>query len=134
MKVIGGVEGTAPGEFAGSHAIALDSRGRLFVLERQEEVRNPRIQILEQNGRFIEEWTDLAGLGRPSGITISADDTVYIGESEAENITIVKEGRVIEWIAGLEAAPHNITRDAGTGDLYLADSNLPGAIKKIMKK
>ena len=134
IKVIGGVQGTGPGEFDGSHAIALDSRGRLFVLERQEEARNPRIQILDQNGQFIEQWTHLAGLARPSGITISADDTVYIGESQGENITILKEGRVIEWIAGLEAAPHNITWDAGTGDFYLADSNLPGEIKKIVKK
>ena len=134
VKIIGGVEGTGPGEFSGAHALALDGAGRLLVVDRQEEAHNPRIQIFDQNGRFIEEWPRITGLLHPSGITVGADGTVYISESDDANITIVRDGEVVEWIAGLEARPHNIVWDAGTGDLYLADSNVPGDIKKINRK
>ncbi len=134
IKTIGGVEGAGPGEFEGAHALALDSAGRLLVVDRQEEAGNPRIQIFDQNGGFIEEWARLAGLAHPSGIAVGSDGTVYISESDDANITLVRDGKVIEWIAGLGARPHNIVLDEATGDLYLADSNTPGDIKKISKK
>jgi hypothetical protein len=55
-----GKTGMGPGEFDVPHTIAIDSRGRLFVGDRQ----NNRIQILDQNGRFIAQWFQF---GRPSG-------------------------------------------------------------------
>ena len=57
------------------HTIALDSRGRLFVGDRA----NNRIQIFDQNGTFIDEWTQF---GRPSGIAITRNDTIYVADSE----------------------------------------------------
>src|SRR5262245_22604333 len=54
-----GRKGTGPGEFDTPHAIALDSRGRLFVGDRS----NNRIQIFDQDGKFLEEWKQF---GRPS--------------------------------------------------------------------
>lgn len=134
IKIIGGIAGTGPGEFDGAHAIALDSRGRILVVDRQLEAHNARIQIFSQDGRFIEEWSSLAGLIHPSGIALAPDDTVYVSDSDGANITIVKDGRVLEWVAGLESRPHNITRDPETGDIYLADSNEPGTVKRISKK
>ena len=134
IKTIGGVEGTGPGEFEGAHALALDAAGRLLVVDRQEGARNPRIQVFDPYGRFIHEWTRLAGLAHPSGITIGGDGTVYISESDDANLTLVRDGKVVEWIAGLEARAHNIVWDAGTGDLYLADSDAPGDVKKVVKK
>jgi DNA-binding beta-propeller fold protein YncE len=134
IKTIGGVDGTGPGQFEGAHALALDGAGRLLVVDRQEGAGNPRIQVFDQYGRFVQEWTRLAGLAHPSGITIGGDGTVYISESDDANLTLVRDGKVVEWIAGLEARAHNIVWDAGTGDLYLADSDVPGDVKKIVKK
>ncbi len=71
-----GKTGTGPGEFNSPHTIALDSRGRLFVGDRS----NNRIQIFDQNGKFIAEWKQF---GRPSGITITKDDTIYVADSES---------------------------------------------------
>ncbi len=71
-----GKTGSAPGELNVPHTIALDSRGRLFVGDRA----NNRIQIFDQNGRFIDEWTQF---GRPSGIVITKDDTIYVADSES---------------------------------------------------
>jgi sugar lactone lactonase YvrE len=68
--------GTAPGEFNGPHALAFDSKGRLFVGDRS----NNRIQIFDQDGKFIAEWKQF---GRPSGIFIDKDDTMYVADSES---------------------------------------------------
>ena len=68
--------GSAPGEFAGPHALAFDSKQRLFVADRT----NNRIQIFNQNGTFIAEWKQF---GRPSGIFIDKDDTMYVADSES---------------------------------------------------
>jgi DNA-binding beta-propeller fold protein YncE len=133
IKIIGGTKGSGPGQFDLPHGIALDSKGRLLVLDRQNEAKKPRIQVFDQNGRFLEQWTDL-GLQQPSGFAIAADDTVYVGETDGEKITVVKEGKVIDVIGGLQSRAHNITLDKGTGDLYLADTNQPGRILKISKK
>jgi DNA-binding beta-propeller fold protein YncE len=68
-----GRRGTAPGEFNTPHALAMDSRGRLFVGDRG----NYRIQIFDQNGGFLEEWKQF---GNPSGMYIDAEDVIYVSE------------------------------------------------------
>ncbi len=47
-----GKKGIAPGEFDGPHTLAMDSRGRLFVGDRD----NNRIQIFDQDGNFLDQW------------------------------------------------------------------------------
>ncbi|OGT72724.1 MAG: hypothetical protein A3H44_06425 [Gammaproteobacteria bacterium RIFCSPLOWO2_02_FULL_57_10] len=71
-----GRKGSGPGELSEPHAIAMDSRGRLFVGDRE----NNRIQIFSQAGEFIDEWRQF---GRPSGLFITPDDTLYVADSES---------------------------------------------------
>jgi sugar lactone lactonase YvrE len=71
-----GTKGTGLGQFSEPHTMAMDSRGRLFVGDRE----NNRIQIFDQQGRFLEEWRQF---GRPSGIAITGDDTMYVADSES---------------------------------------------------
>lgn len=71
-----GGTGVAPGEFRDPHALALDSRGRLFVGDRG----NSRIQIFTREGEFLESWTQF---GRPSGIYITDDDVILVADSES---------------------------------------------------
>ena len=68
--------GLGPGEFLGAHALAFDSQGRLFVADRS----NNRVQILDEDLNFVDEWRHF---GRPSGITILADDTLIVADSES---------------------------------------------------
>jgi outer membrane protein assembly factor BamB len=58
-----GKHGSGPGEFATPHGLALDAQGRLFVADRE----NNRLQIFDQNGKFIAEWHQF---GRPSDVFI----------------------------------------------------------------
>ena len=71
-----GMKGSGRGEISEPHTIAIDSRGRLFVGDRE----NNRIQIFDQDGKFLDEWRQF---GRPSGIAITADDTIYVADSES---------------------------------------------------
>ncbi len=71
-----GRKGSGRGEMSEPHSIAIDSRGRLFVGDRE----NNRIQIFDQDGAFIDEWRQF---GRPSGIFITSDDTIYVADSES---------------------------------------------------
>ena len=71
-----GGTGSGPGEFNVPHALAFDSRGRLFVGDRG----NNRIQIFDQDGTFLDVWYQF---GRPSGIAITPDDRIYVADSES---------------------------------------------------
>jgi DNA-binding beta-propeller fold protein YncE len=74
-----GKKGTAPGDFDQPHALAMDSKGRLFVGDRG----NNRIQIFDQDGQFLEQWTEFS---RPSGIYIDRNDTIYVTDSESGSV------------------------------------------------
>lgn len=74
-----GSTGYGPGEFRQVHAIAIDQRGRIFVADRQ----NNRIQIFDQEGEFIAQWTQF---GRPSGIFFDEHDKIYVADSESDNV------------------------------------------------
>src|SRR5262249_8556175 len=47
-----GRKGSGPGEIDIPHALAMDSRGRLFLGDRQ----NNRIQIFDQDGNYLDQW------------------------------------------------------------------------------
>ncbi|HWN84806.1 MAG TPA: peptidyl-alpha-hydroxyglycine alpha-amidating lyase family protein [Vicinamibacterales bacterium] len=79
-----GKKGTGPGEISEPHTIALDSRGRVFVGDRE----NNRIQIFDQDGTFLDQWRQF---GRPSGISITSDDTIYVTDSESGPDTGARE-------------------------------------------
>ncbi len=63
--------GIRPGEFSNPHALALDSKGRLYVADRS----NGRVQVFDQDGRFLDEWRNLVV---PWGLWITPDDEVWV--------------------------------------------------------
>jgi sugar lactone lactonase YvrE len=56
--------------------LALDRQGRLFVADRS----NNRIQIFDQDGKFVDAWTQF---GRPGGLFIDQQDTLYVADSHS---------------------------------------------------
>ena len=67
--------GPAAGEFSDAHAIAMDSRQRIFIGDR----RNIRIQIFNPDGVFLEQWTHF---GPPSNIYIDGNDIMYVTDTQ----------------------------------------------------
>ncbi|MDX2183692.1 MAG: 6-bladed beta-propeller [Gemmatimonadaceae bacterium] len=82
--------GKGPGQFDQPHALAMDSKGRLFVGDRG----NNRIVIFDQNGRELDVWYQFS---RPSGLWIDANDTLYVADSESGSI----EPSRPEWKRGI---------------------------------
>ena len=74
-----GQTGYGPGEFRELHAIAMDSRGRLFIADRW----NNRVQLFDQDGNHLATWTQF---GRPSGISFDGQDRIYVADSESDNV------------------------------------------------
>ncbi len=137
--------GTGPGEFSLPHGIASDSRGRLYVVDRN----NARVQVFDASGRYVTEWRNII---TPWAIAITSKDEIYVVGSTpsqwwevpsdsvqmngvpAKDQIVVKfdtDGRVQQlWAfpagAGADAQPgelnwvHGVAVDP-KGDLYLAD-------------
>jgi hypothetical protein len=80
-----GKKGSAPGDIDIPHTLAMDSRGRLFEGDRQ----NNRIQIWDQNGGLLDVWYQFS---RPSGVYIDKNETIYVADSESESVSKNHDG------------------------------------------
>jgi sugar lactone lactonase YvrE len=138
-----GKKGSGPGEMEQPHALAMDSRGRLFVGDRS----NNRIQIFDQEGKHLDTWPQFS---RPSGIYIDANDMMYVADSESESVArnhdgwkrgirigSAKDGKVLSFI------PDPVDKTTGTsaaegvavdrqGNVWGAEVG-PRGVKKYVK-
>ena len=142
--------GTGPGEFDQPHALAFDSKGLLYVGDRN----NNRVQVFDQNGKFIEEYKQLS---RPSGIFIK-NDILYVADSESGSVSrnhygwqrgirwgAIKDGKIVGFIPDPETGTNKDTPPFGgtsaaegvavdkNGNIYGAEVG-PKAVKKYTKK
>ena len=133
-----GKKGTGPGDFETPHALAMDSRGRLFVGDRG----NNRIQIFNQDGTFLEEWKQF---GRPSGIFIDGNDTLYVTDHQSDpktnpgftkgiRIGSVRDGKVVSFIPDPdpEGSQEGVAADA-KGNIY-GSLTAGMALKKYVRR
>ena len=139
-----GREGGEDGELRDPHALAMDSRGRLFVGDRG----NSRIQIFDQFGAHLATWTQF---GRPSGMYIDANDVLYVTDSESNlsrnpgwkrgiRIGSARDGFVTAFIPdpepdqdnSLTSGAEGVAVDAA-GNIYAAEVG-PRRIRKYVKR
>jgi len=66
-----GEYGSGPGQFVLPHAIVVDSKGLLYVADRN----SGRIQVFNQDGKFLDQWSDLI---MPWGLSITPDDQLWV--------------------------------------------------------
>jgi len=90
LLTMGSAKGTAVGEFDQPHALAMDSRGRLFVADRS----NNRLFIYDQQGKLLDTWYQFS---RISGLFIDANDVLYAADSESGSIAPARP----EWKRGI---------------------------------
>ncbi len=69
-----GTKGKGPGQFDLPHGIALDTAGRLFVVDRQ----NGRVQVFDSNGTYLQ-WKS-PPFANPQDIAIGTDGTVFVSD------------------------------------------------------
>ena len=63
--------GTAPGQFSIPHSIACDSKGRIYVADRN----NVRVQVFDQRGKLLDVWQNILV---PWGLWISPRDEIWV--------------------------------------------------------
>jgi hypothetical protein len=143
-----GKKGTDPGDFDTPHTLAFDSKGRLFVGDRA----NNRIQIFDQNGKFLAEWKQFS---RPSGMYIDRNDAIYVSDSESREregyghhpgwkrgirVGSARDGTVTAFIPDTYATPEDSATSGSEGVAVDAAGNIFGAevrqmgIKKYVQK
>jgi streptogramin lyase len=139
-----GKRGAGPADFDQPHALAMDSRGRLYVGDRS----NNRIKILDQEGNLLQEWMQFS---RPSGIYIDKQDNIYVADSESESVSRnhngwkrgIRIGRTSDGVvtafipdpvqtAPSTSAAEGVAADAA-GVIYGAEVT-PGALKRYVLK
>jgi sugar lactone lactonase YvrE len=139
-----GKKGSGPGEIDGPHTLAMDSRGRLFLGDRG----NNRIQIFDQDGNFIDQWTQFS---RPSGVYIDKNDVIYVADSESGSVNkahgdwkrgirvgSAKDGTVTALIPDPDENPPSTSAAEGVaadaqGNIYGAEVG-PKRVMKYVKK
>ena len=116
-----GDAGSAPGEFALLHNVGVDSKGRVFICDREAH----RIQIFDEQGGYLESWTDLKA---PGDVWIQ-DDIVYVVEQFSVpglSIWTLEGDLITRWKAdegpgkGTLSSPHGLCVDS-QGSIYVTE-------------
>ena len=131
-----GEHGNGPGQFELPHKLDIDSHGRLYVCDRN----NDRIQIFSLDGEFIEMWTDLQW---PQDVCIDKkNDLVYVVESHMHQtfeprVTVRDlKGNILSEFGGYEHEGKGVLENSHTicvdsrGDIYIGDIV---KVKRLMK-
>jgi len=138
-----GTKGPGSGGMDQPHALAMDSRGRLFVGDRS----NNRVLVMDQEGNLLAEWEQFS---RPSGIHIDRNDVIYVADSESGSVNpahgawkrgirigSAKDGKVTGFIPDPDEKATNTSAAEGVavdhrGNIYGAEVG-PKALKKYVK-
>jgi DNA-binding beta-propeller fold protein YncE len=120
-----GTEGTLLGQFNEPHALAMDSRGRLFVADRL----NQRIQVFDQNGRFLAVWPAI----QTSGLHITPDDIVYVADYQLRQGIVIARASDFEEIGFIDGTlAEGVTVDPD-GNVFTGES-IGRNVKKFTRR
>jgi hypothetical protein len=116
-----GKKGTGPGEFNTPHSVGVDSKGTIYISDRE----NSRIQIFDANGKFLRMWTHL---GATQGIFITPQDEMWIitHRNNIENLTYdTLAGRIMKIdpatgkILGAMESPGHWIHVSAAGEIFI---------------
>jgi DNA-binding beta-propeller fold protein YncE len=123
-----GRRGNKDGEFNFPTYAALDSQGRLYVVDSA----NFRIQVFDREGKFLRKFGrtgDRPGdFSRPKGVAVDGFDNVYVVDSNYANVQIFNQkGELLLWFAGIGTSPGLLLNPAtitisGDNTIYVSDS------------
>ena len=119
-----GEEGTDYGQFNEPHSLAMDSRGRLFVGDRI----NQRIQVFDQNGRFLAVWPAIMA----SGMHITPDDIVYVADYQLRQGIVIARASDFQEIGFVDNALGEAVAVDAARNVYVGEV-LPRNLKKFVR-
>src|SRR5688572_7125843 len=126
-----GGKGTGPGQFDVAHGAAIDAKGLLWVMDRE----NQRIQVFDADGTFVRE---MKYKGLPCSVAIGGDYVYMVNGFAGQLVRLDLNGKVLAATGkpgtGLgEFGEAHFLAISPKGDLYVADS-VNGALVKFVKK
>src|SRR6516162_5583474 len=126
-----GGKGKEPGKFNVAHGIAVDSKGQLWVTDRE----NQRIQVFYQDGKFIKE---LKYAGLPCSLEIGRQNIYMVNGFAGQLLKLDLEGKVLAATGkpgkGLgEFGEAHVISVSPKGEVYIADS-VNATVQKFVKK
>ncbi|SJZ90623.1 NHL repeat-containing protein [Enhydrobacter aerosaccus] len=108
-----GGAGSGPGAFTTPHAIAIDSRNRVLVGDRE----NNRVQLFDREGAYLTEWRDFY---HPMQIWIDERGLVFVTDQIPRISLLDLDGTLVGRCRGAINGAHGLAGDA-EGNLYLAE-------------
>ena len=117
--------GDGPGEFNAVWGVSTDSAGFVYVAD----TNNRRIQKLDRDGAYVDEWTTYGGVGfrKPTGVYVDERDIVYVCDSLAEVVALYDTGGALLelWdlreIVGRRTEPEDLVIDPAGEHVYIAE-------------
>jgi NHL repeat len=118
-----GTNGSAAGQFRVPHGVAIDSRRRVYVADRDNE----RVQVFDENGGYLDEWPNIRGV-----VCVMATEDEAVWALTGTTNRLLKydlKGHLLTYwgtaniqgvFPGSLYAPHAFSVDAD-GNLYIAD-------------
>lgn len=114
-----GTKGKGAGEFNLPHAVCLDTKGRVYIGDRE----NNRVQVFDADGKFLEQWRQS---GAPFGLFL-AGDRLFVADGRAGWVRVLgPDGKPIGRFgepgtaAGQFRMPHMLCVDSH-GDVYVTE-------------
>jgi sugar lactone lactonase YvrE len=126
-----GGKGSGPGQFQVAHGIAIDSKGLLWVADRE----NQRIQVFDQDGKFVRE---VKYKGLPCSLDIGRQYMYMVNGFAGQVLRLDLNGKVLAAMGKPGKGPgefgeaHMIAVNQ-KDEIYVADS-VNAALVKFVKK
>jgi len=124
---------TRPAYFNTVHAIAIDAMRRVYVADRA----NSRVQIFDEDGNFIEAWTDIV---RPYSIMLDTNQHLWVSDGTTQKFSEYDHNGNLRSSWGTFGAfpggfwgVHQFSVDS-EGALYTADVHVGRPQKFVPKK
>lgn len=117
--------GSGPGEFALPHGIYVLPDDRVLVADRE----NARIQVLDREGVYQDEWTD--GMVLPADFYVDTDASAIYAADCGGAVTVLDFDGTIITIWGEAHCPHGIWED-DQGALYVCEVGANDLLHKFV--
>ena len=119
-----GRPGSGPGEFTTPHAVAIDGRDRVLVVDRE----NNRVQLFDREGTYLGEWSDLY---HPMDIFVDDRGMTFVTDQIPRISLFASDGALVGRCRAVWNIAHGLAGNAA-GDLYLAEMQ-PSRITRLAR-
>lgn len=118
-----GTPGRGAGEFSTPHAVMVDSRDRVLVVDRE----NDRVQLFDRDGKYLDSWV---GFNRPMDVCEDAEGFLYVTDQTPRLSRLDASGQLVGRCRPVWNVPHGVAVSPD-GVFYLTEMN-PSSLTRLV--